>query len=214
MKENIRNNTIFKLIKRVENFGIDQFRIRQYNKILNELDLPYYQKILDIGCGDGLFSYLLYKRSKNLFSKTPEITALDMEEDVIRENKEKHPFINFKTSDFYDIPKNLEFKNKTFDLVIAKDVLHHSNDPFLAYKLIRSLGKNILIIESNKENGWLSMFKGHDHFSVEEFKKIVEDSKICFLDIFYPVPKIMAIFGFSPYIPKSKNAFMVMYSKK
>lgn len=198
------------LIKNIELHRIEKFRTRQFNYMLNKLNLPYYSTILDVGCGDGLFTSLLYEYEKNKHGShiPPHIIAIDSNSKQINENWLKYPEINFKTLDILDT--NI---NTLFDLVIVKDVLHHCDKPKLVYEKIKSFGKNTLIIEANKENYWLSMFKGHEHFSTNEFKKITGNNNIYFINVFYPISKLMVLFSFLPYIPKSKNAFMISYVK-
>lgn len=63
---------------------------------------------------------------------------------------------------------------KKFDLVIAKDLLHHCKNPQKTFNRLMKFGKEIIIIEANKNNYWLSMYpkEEHPHFSLEEIKKL------------------------------------------
>lgn len=82
------------------------------------LEKIFVTKVLDIGCGTGLFA-------ESFFLRNLEVTAIDINQSMI-ENAKKHiPFVNFMS-----IPaEKLPFEDKSFDLVFIGLMLHESNDP-------------------------------------------------------------------------------------
>ena len=75
--------------------------------------LPPGAEILDLGCGNGHIS-------KYLFEKGYRVSAIDINNDAIRLNKERYPNIHFVCS---DIKKELPFQNGTFDAITISFVL-------------------------------------------------------------------------------------------
>ena len=69
------------------------------------------KKVLDVGCGNGVVTRNLNKKFKI------EITCCDLMKYI----KYKFPFVLMDKKD------KLPFKNKTFDMVMLNDVLHHTN---------------------------------------------------------------------------------------
>src|SRR3989344_6021991 len=89
---------------------------------LNSINLKG-KKVIDIGCGDGVFSFELYKvgRPKKLY-------GIDSSKGAIRIAKKFYDRFNnlkFFYADVYNLPK--QFKN--FDLAIVRGVIHHLPDP-------------------------------------------------------------------------------------
>jgi ubiquinone/menaquinone biosynthesis C-methylase UbiE len=102
------------------------------------------------------------------------------------------------------------FKENEFDLVICKDVLHHCDNPKKAIKEIKRVGKDYIIIEAKRGDKWLDYYlPGHHHFTLENFKELVNPNQTYFLDILWPRIRLMPFFLLLPRIPKSKNSFMV-----
>ena len=81
------------------------------------------KKILDIGCGYGLYSLTFLKLGAK------EVCGQDILEDVIKINAEKcnrEGFDNF-TGKVGDCA-NLQFEESTFDLIFSGDVFEHITD--------------------------------------------------------------------------------------
>jgi uncharacterized protein len=84
--------------------------------IFNQL-VPKQGKILDIGCGYGFMSYMLY-----FTSAKRSITGIDYDEEKIETANNcfsKTPAINFFTTDV------LSFNFETYDAIILADMLHY-----------------------------------------------------------------------------------------
>jgi len=79
------------------------------------------KKLLDVGCGDGVLSYLLAK-------KGAQVTGIDSSDEAIKFAKgknKKHKNINFLTASAYHLP----FDNQTFDYIVSSDVIEHLANP-------------------------------------------------------------------------------------
>lgn len=77
------------------------------------------KKVLDLGCGEGPLSYLLYK-------KGAKVHAIDISEEALKAMKK------FTKGMKIDIRKtsceNLPYQNRFFDLIFSFDVLEHVQD--------------------------------------------------------------------------------------
>jgi len=98
------------------------------------------KKILDLGCGSGFYSSLLYK-------KGAKIKGIDLSKTLIKLAKEQAQEVEFKVG---DIVKKLPYKNSEFDIVLSSLVLGHldSWDNVLE-EINRILKKNGIFIFSN-----------------------------------------------------------------
>lgn len=124
--------------------------------------------LLDVGCGDGSISRIVASQNPKM-----EIVAIDIEEHPHWKNKPPKN-LKFKVASIYDLP----YKEKSFDFVILKDVLHHLSDPKPVLMEISKLArKKVLIIEANRYNpiSYIRMVKiaGHEHFSRRKLRRII-----------------------------------------
>lgn len=79
------------------------------------------KKMLDVGCGDGVLSYLLAKNGAN-------VTGIDNSEEAIKFAKEKckdFTNLNFQVASAYELP----FSDNSFDYIISSDVIEHLKYP-------------------------------------------------------------------------------------
>jgi 2-polyprenyl-3-methyl-5-hydroxy-6-metoxy-1,4-benzoquinol methylase len=80
------------------------------------------KKILDLGCGDGALSYLLWKKGSIVY-------GIDNSEIAIKYAKKKHTEFNtncqFLLADCY----KTEFDSNYFDCVVCTDVMEHILEP-------------------------------------------------------------------------------------
>jgi ubiquinone/menaquinone biosynthesis C-methylase UbiE len=105
--------------------------------------------VIDIGCGEGfVINCLGY----------PKITGVDISGNALRIAKEKNPECNFCSGSIYEI----SFKENSFDLVIATEVLEHLEKPEFALQEIRRISKNYCILSVPNEPYFRAMnfFRG------------------------------------------------------
>lgn len=103
------------------------------------------EKIIDIGCGDGVLDYLIKKE------KGGKIMGVDSAKEAIKMAKEKfkkykYDDCKFQTGDGY----HLMFQGNTFDYAICADVIEHVKDPKKILREIRRVlkPKGTVIISS------------------------------------------------------------------
>lgn len=105
-----------------------------FAKLLNE-QIPFGSRIIECGCGTGQLSNFLSIANRTVIGADMCMNSLRM----ANEFKEK---IDLERAHFCQM--NLfrpPFKPESFDLVISNGVLHHTSDPFLAFKSISKLVK-------------------------------------------------------------------------
>jgi len=116
------------------------------------------KKILDLGCGDGRYSFYLASKFPVKY-----VVGIDPADEVIRMNIEKTKSlglgdkVSFQVGDVY----NLEIGDH-FDLVVMRWMMHHLPDPELAIKKAAPLGDMLIIVDPN---GWNPVLKYNEHFS-------------------------------------------------
>jgi ubiquinone/menaquinone biosynthesis C-methylase UbiE len=180
---------------------VEIYTRRQYKKMVSVLDLGYPKSVLEIGSSYGLFARAIKDKLK-----INDYTCLDIDRNILMEGQRKNKDIKFVLGN----AEKLAFKNKSFDLVICKDVLHHCNYPRKVVSEVNRVGKKFIIIEARRGDKWLDHFlKEHNHFTEEKFKEIVNMKRITYLNILWPMLLIMVFLIFLPKIPESPKAFMV-----
>ena len=95
------------------------------------------QKVLDAGCGTGIFSIIFAKNGAE------SVTGIDISEGSLETAKSLKDKFNLETAQFQkeDMLK-LPFADESFDIVWAWGTVHHTTDPFGAIEeLIRVLKK-------------------------------------------------------------------------
>lgn len=117
-----------------------QFAKQCYPYMLNTIMPIQFDTVLDVGCGTGS---LLYE----ILDHKPQVktTGLDISEEMLRVAKAKLPKrVELVRGDMEAIP----IQNKSFDLVVATDILRYCSNPqLLAREMYRVLkvGGNIIL---------------------------------------------------------------------
>lgn len=114
--------------------------ISNFMKNLKETVAPLdnINNVLDIGCGEGFIINGL---------GLPNMIGVDISKNALRIAKGKNPKCNFCTGSIYDI----SFKESSFDLVIATEVLEHLEKPDSALQEIGRISKNYCIFSVPNE---------------------------------------------------------------
>ena len=126
------------------------FQVKYYNetimKMKDELDISQYKSVLDIGCGTGALSYVLYKNGLG-------VTGIDVAEKMVEKSKEK---LRDTDVEIFKVDPNKEFpfEDKSFDIVISSYVAHGLKPHARAnlYKEASRLAKKKVIIHDYNKN--------------------------------------------------------------
>lgn len=106
-------------LRSLKEMEVDAYRNCQL-KILSLLDPPERNlKILDIGCGDGNFSLEVAKKLN-----TKKIYGLEIEEELLKKAK-KNGIKVYKG----DANEKFPFKDNSFDVIIANQIVEHLLNP-------------------------------------------------------------------------------------
>lgn len=122
--------------------------------------------LLDIGCGNGFFTYYL--------EKSFDTVALDLSYSMLKKNISKMKLCGSATE--------LPFKNRSFDITFCSNLLHHLDDPDIAVsEMKRTSRKYVVISEPNRNNPLMFLFGllkkeewGTLKFSLRYMKHLVE----------------------------------------
>jgi len=113
---------------------IDKAKKGVFAKLLDD-QIPFGTRILECGCGTGQLTNFLSVASRTVIGTDICMNSLKMATEFKEAN-------DLKRAHFYQMNLFLPcFKPHSFDLVISNGVLHHTSDPFLAFKSISNLVK-------------------------------------------------------------------------
>lgn len=120
---------------------------KKLKTILSVCDLKN-KNVLEIGCGDGVFSSELANTVDgiNIFAVDPADKAIFYAKKLERDN------LKFEVMNIYDI--NI---NKKFDYVLFNEVIHHLENTNSALEIASKYANNILIIEKNTKSIFLKI---------------------------------------------------------
>lgn len=123
--------------------------------------------ILDVGCGNGFFTYY--------FSKLAAYTVgIDYSRYMLSINP-TNPLIQGSAL-------ALPFKNNSFDLVFCSNLLHHVEDPTIVVKEMKRVSKKFVVLsEPNRSNPLMALFsatvpeeRGTLKFSLGYMRRLIE----------------------------------------
>ncbi len=136
---------------------------RRAHLIVENAHLEANNLILEIGCGTGLFTELIFHKTK------ANILAIDISPDLIKVAQRRSINVKFDVQSAH----NLHFKNETFDRVVGSSVLHHLEiDVALPeiFRVLKSKGK-IVFVEPNLLNPQIFFQK-----KIPFIKKLLNDT--------------------------------------
>jgi len=169
----IKNNFVSRLAFKIIGLPHIGLRLRARKIIHNFTDC---QRMLDAGCGTGIYSFSLSKRAK-------EINAVDISQDKINHANDINIFPNIKFNRG-DIT-NLVFPDNYFDTIICSDVLEHIKDDKIAFsqlaRILKPRGRLLLTIPSNSENNKNTYRKfGHERagYTKDEISRLAKQNSM------------------------------------
>ena len=96
--------------------------------------------VLDVGCGDGLIDRMIREQCPGL-----SITGVDV---LVR----PHTHIPVQQFDGTRLP----FADKSFDVVLFTDVLHHTDDPEVLLREAKRVARVALVLKDHTKEGYLA----------------------------------------------------------
>ena len=113
-----------------------------YKELVSSIKELKIESVLDVGCGEG---FTLNKLLENKIGKRLE--GVDFQKTAVEIGTKVHPYLTLKQGNIY----KLEYKNSSFDLVMATEILEHLEDPRKGLKeLIRVSRKYLLLSVPNE----------------------------------------------------------------
>jgi len=103
-----------------------------YGKMLDE-QIPLNVRILEVGCGTGQLSNFLAHSRREVVASDLCLNSLKLANEFKLKNGINN--VTFVHADIFDLP----FREKAFDLVVCKGVLHHTYDCKEAFRRISEL---------------------------------------------------------------------------
>ncbi len=98
------------------------------------------ERVLEIGCGEG-------EIATRLRARFPQIVGLDLPDAGLREHWSKREGVAFLHGDAQHLP----FPDRTFDLVVAVEVLEHLPDPASGLAELARVGRRDLVLSVPRE---------------------------------------------------------------
>lgn len=153
-----------------ENCVVEAFAKNRIMHILNHIELDLTKKVLDIGCGNGFFTYH--------FSRISNTVGLDYSGHMLS--------INPCEKLIQGSANLLPFKDCVFDMVFCSSLLHHIEEPTrVVAEMKRVSNRYVVFFEPNRDNPLVALFsamaKEERHalrFSKNYLKSIVEKNDL------------------------------------
>ena len=114
-------------------------RVRVLSRHLVEMIAPG-ATVLDVGCGDGVVDSLVVEQR-------PDVTISGI--DILLRPAARIPVAMF---DGITIPH----RDKSFDIVMFLDVLHHTHDPTILLKEARRVARKFILIKDHSADGFFA----------------------------------------------------------
>ena len=127
------------LRKSVHELVVYRRRVRVLCRHLLHL-LPTDATLLDVGCGDGLLARMILDSKPGV-----RIEGIDA---LVR----PHTHIPVMPFDGRHVP----YQDRSVDVVLLVDVLHHTRDPMVMLKEARRVARNAIVIKDHTRNGFLA----------------------------------------------------------
>lgn len=145
---------------------IGAFASPKINYIRDYVDLSKNTKLLDVGCGNGFFTYY--------FSKMVKSVGLDYSRYMLSIN----PCNLLVQGSAVSLP----FRKNTFDIVFCSSLLHHVEHPTIVLREMKRVSKNFVVLcEPNRDNPFVLLFSAIVReersaltFSLRYMKRLVE----------------------------------------
>jgi ubiquinone/menaquinone biosynthesis C-methylase UbiE len=124
---------------------LEKLVVKRFLKNLKKLIIPLgARNLLDVGCGEGFITDFICK------SIRCPVTAVDIGDDVLKKARNDYPEISFIKGSAYKLP----FKDKSFEIVSAIEILEHLEHPENALREFKRVSKKWLVASVPQEPLW------------------------------------------------------------
>lgn len=129
-------------MKKFDQLHSNHVHTRRVSKLCEHLTamIPLNSSILDVGCGDGELARMIAEKRRDT-----DISGVDV---LVR------PDTKIPISEFNGV--TLPFPDKSFDLVMFIDVLHHTEDPKILLREAVRVAKKGVVMKDHTRNGLLA----------------------------------------------------------
>ncbi|MEL7835107.1 class I SAM-dependent methyltransferase [Fodinibius sp. Rm-B-1B1-1] len=156
-----------------------------YDLVLDVMQIENYDKILEIGFGNGKFFNRLFKRAEGL-----QVMGIDYSQEMVRAAKRINN--RFIASEKLNLQRGnsdqLPYSDHCFDKVFCNMVIYFWDEPEThlseIHRVLKSDGKFYAGLRSHKSMLNFPFVKyGFTLFKVDEWKRILVENEFSFLDI-------------------------------
>ncbi len=133
------------------NVFTDEGNNKIIDTVVSVLDLQPGARILDVGCGSGIFTELMQERGY-------ELIGIDLSHALLNLGKKNLKSINFTQGDAESMP----FADSSFDAVMFSCLLHHLPDPSLCIQEARRVLKpkgRFVGFDPNRLNPFMYLYR-------------------------------------------------------
>ena len=156
-------------------FKMNAFVKARYQKIMQLLkkknDSFAGVKIIDLGCGDGVLTYELFKKGAKTY-------GIDLSDDAIKFAIWKHRSLGSEASFFVESCTDTHFGAESFDAAVSSDVIEHLTNPRMLlteiYRVLKPNGLGVISTPIRFTQEPLDKMHTMEWFK-EEFKGLVKD---------------------------------------
>lgn len=205
-----------------------QFSSHVANKRISDeifkLIKPTYKTLVDIGCGDGMYTNNIKQNFPQL-----DVYGFDPAGSAIQLAKQNYPSVKFDTISILD--DNLPTPARKYDVAVIRGVLHHLSDQQKAIANAFKLADNLIIMEPNGNNPILKLIERTSQYHIEheeqsffqwQLKKWIQNaggqvdswSYVGYVPFFFPTGPAKVIYFFQPFlekIPVLKHIFSAQF---
>ncbi|MCY7350589.1 MAG: class I SAM-dependent methyltransferase [Cytophagaceae bacterium] len=185
---------------------------------------PEYRTLVDIGCGDGVYTNEIKQNFPQL-----HVEGFDPAAKAVERASVNFPNVKFSARSILDV--NQALPGKKFDVAVIRGVLHHLSDQQKAIQNAFELADNIIIMEPNGNNPILKVIEKTSKYHIEHEEQsflsgtltrwirqagghVTAFDYVGFVPFFFPTTPAKIIHFFQPFmekVPGIKHVFSAQF---